>query len=88
VLHSANLGEIEYVGITGYVLLGEGRDVPSSRLVAMLEPVYCRGANNGGMDMMLVERPVIAARPRDVLNKIPGKSIPLCQATNEEEVVG
>jgi len=41
---------------------------------------------HGGLDAMLVGRPVIANGRPDVFNKILGETIPLCQATNEEEV--
>ena len=36
-------------GIAGFIHLGEGRDVSSSRLTAMLEPIRHRGPDDGGV---------------------------------------
>jgi len=40
----------------------------------------------GGLDVMLTGRPVIANGRPEVLEKVFGKPLPLCQATNEEDV--
>ena len=40
-------------GIAGFIHLGEGRDVSSSRLIAMLKPIHHRGPDDDGVWMGL-----------------------------------